>query len=280
MAGLLIRHPRPALGTLAALMLATGIGPSSRQAVAQSASQEALPAAVQAATVRLQRSWSADATTRPLPFPRIRLLPPGTGVDLACDPTATERRPAPTGRYCSTSREVLLDRDLLAQAYRNPNLGASVVAYWIATALAERLLDQGGRIAAPSATGILQANCLAGVLLGASAGPKPSRSHEALLFSARSAYGATYARAVGTGSQRIYALLSGIGATASSCSTVEMAALARGTVPDPGVLRQIEQLPPPDRAHSSLKNAIESQCREIKPNFPCPRSVASQRTGP
>ena len=237
-----------------------------------------LNAEVNAATAELRLAWAADPTTAALPFPTVRLLPPGESVDGRCNPKAPPRRPAATAASCAGSGELLLDRDLLADATAalRPPQARTLVAYWIATALAERLLPKAGAGAPPEALGTLQANCLAGVLLGA----RPARQAAAdatLLLAARGAYGDRYRAAVGTASQRGYALLTGLGATATpSCGAADMEALRRGAVPDPVLLARIDQLPPPDRGHGSLIAAINSQCRPL-PNRPCPRRIAPAR---
>jgi hypothetical protein len=268
------RRSHPAAHSLAGAALALLLAPA---AVAAAPTAD-LEAAVNVATARLRQAWAADPTTAALPFPSVRLLPPGASVDGSCTPRASPRRPAPTAASCAVSASVLLDRDLLADATGKvqPPQGRAVVAYWIAIALAERLLPSAAAGAAPTAPGTLQANCLAGVLLGA--GPARGAAPEAtrLLLAARGAYGDRYAAAVGTAGQRAYALLSGLGATATpSCAAADMKALVRGSVPDPALLARLEQLPPPDRGHGSLLAAINSQCRPL-PNRPCPRRIAAR----
>ncbi len=239
-----------------------------------------LATAVSAATGQLRQSWAADSTTAALPFPSVRLLPAASSVDGICDPKASPRRPAPTAAWCASSGEVLLDRDLLADAtakLSGPELRI-VVTYWVSMGLAERLLPamstDTARGTAPRALGTLQANCIGGVLIGSSAA-RPSGAANPLLIAARAAYGDSHRAAVGTASQRGYALLTGLGATdTASCASDAMAALGRGSVPDPALLRQIEELPPPDRAHSSLMKAVNSQCQPL-PSRPCPRPIAS-----
>ncbi|PZV02184.1 MAG: hypothetical protein DCF23_12050 [Cyanobium sp.] len=175
---------------------------------------------------------------------------------------------------------MLLDRDLLADVTRIPfRLGASSeVSYWIAMALAERLLPADEGTSQPTPLRTLQANCLGGILLGASPDIQSTGDATPLLNTARAAYGDRYSSTVGTASQRGYAFLSGLGATGTtSCSSIEMAALAQSSVPDPALLQQIEQLPPPDRAHSSLMAAINSQCQP-RPSKPCPRTISTSRT--
>ena len=145
-------------------------------------------------------------------------------------------------------------------------------ARMLLAALAERLLPAATEGAGADALRVLEATCRGGVLLGASPARKAFPDATPLLIAARSAYGDRYAAAVGSASQRGYALLTGLGATAtSSCDAAEMAALVKGAVPDRALLATIEQLPPPDRAYGSLLGAINSQCKPLLPKRPCPR---------
>jgi hypothetical protein len=172
---------------------------------------------------------------------------------------------------------VVLDQDLLADAYgkAQPAQARLLVSYWIAIGLAERLLPTAADGAASTTLRTLQATCQAGVLLGASPARQASSDATPLLFAARAAYGDRYREAVGTASQRGYALLTGLGATATpSCGAGDMAALVRGAVPDPAFLAKVDQLPPPERGFSSLLGAFNSQCRPL-PKRRCPRSVAT-----
>lgn len=277
------RHLR---GALLALLLAPA---------ASSAATPDLATSVANATSQLRLAWAADPSSASLPFPSVRLLPAGASVEQACNPKAPAHRPAATARYCAASGQVLLDRDLLADAYGKApaSQAGPIVTYWIATALAQRLQPGGeGGTATPAATtaaattaaaktaaaSTLQANCIAGVLLGTRAARQASFNAMPLLSAARGAYGERYGAVVGSASQRGYALLSGLGATASSCSGGDMLALAQGTVPDPARLREIEQLPPPERAFSSLSAAVNSQC-QASGQRTCPRRLASAAAG-
>ena len=229
---------------------------------------DGLPAAVQSATTKLQQTWGNDLASASLPFPPVRLLPAGSDIKTVCSSDISPRRPARTASYCASQREVLLDQDLLAPSFEKR--GSAAVSYWIAIALAERMTTPAERSAPLSAMGNLEANCLAGVLLGASAKQRSTNGDMNLINIARGAYGNSFASSMGTSAQRAYALLSGFGATASSCSTTEMERLVQGEVPDPALLRQIEQLPSPDRGFNSLMAVINSQCRPLR-GKPCPR---------
>jgi len=257
----------PLQGAVLALLLA----PASGAAPATAAD---LSAAVTAATAELRQGWAADPTTAALPFPTVRLLPRDASVQGTCNPKAPARKPAPTATYCAANGEVLLDRDLLADAYAKarPAQGRALVSYWIASGLAERLLPAPADDATSDALRTLQATCRGGVLLGASPARKAFPDATPLLIAARAAYGDRYAATVGSASQRGYALLTGLGATGtSSCGAAEMAALVKGAVPDRALLATIEQLPPPERAYGSLLGAINSQCKPLLPKRPCPR---------
>ena len=257
-------------------VLAVLLAPAGRAQPA-AASGADLSVAVTAATGQLRQAWAADPTTAALPFPRVRLLQPGASVAGTCNPKAPPHRPAATAAYCATSGEVVLDQDLLADAYGKApsSQGRLLVSYWIAIGLAERLLPMAADGAASPALRTLQATCQGGVLLGATPARQASSDATPLLFAARAAYGDRYREAVGTASQRGYALLTGLGATATpSCNVGDMTALVRGAVPDPALLAKIDQLPPPERAHSSLLGAFNSQCRPL-PQRHCPRSVAT-----
>ncbi len=256
--------------------LALLLAPAAGAAPAAGSGAE-LGVAVTAATGQLRQAWAADPTTAALPFPRVRLLTTGASVAGTCNPKVPPHRPAVTAGYCASSGEVVLDQDLLADAYgkAQPYQGRLLVSYWIAIGLADRLLPTAGDGATTAVLRTLQATCQGGVLLGASPARQASSDATPLLFAARAAYGDRYREVVGTASQRGYALLTGLGATATpSCDSGDMAALVRGAVPDPALLAKIEQLPPPARAHSSLIGALNSQCRPL-PKRHCPRTVAT-----
>lgn len=272
------RHARlPVLLLLTASLSAPVASLSSPQELAGTAAGQDLDRALQTATTQLRRSWTADRVSATLPFPPIRLLPAGAATDTACNPGAAPQRPNRTALFCASRGDVLLDRDLLGPLLARRGLPA--VAYWIAMGLAERLMPASSGRQLPSAAANLEANCLAGVLLGSSrsqpaSGEASPAETEAgsLLNAARSAYGGSFASAMGSSGQRAYALLSGLGATASSCTPEEMAALSRGTVPDPLLLTQLNQLAPVERGSHSLMAVIYSQCRPFR-NKSCPRRI-------
>jgi hypothetical protein len=157
-------------------------------------------------------------------------------------------------------------------ALRVKTHGDWATVYWVGTGLAESLLSRFERPSAlPPAAANLQANCVAGVLIGAIPGRKPPSQEEKPLAPALMAYAASQTARMGTRSQRAYALLTGFGATGATCSDGDMMALARGSVPDPATLAQLEQIKD-ERASSSLLAVIGSRCRP-RANAPCPRRI-------
>ena len=83
----------------------------------------------------------------------------------------------------------------------------------------------------PAATPGLRAACLAGTLLGAiTSGDRESQTQRlnAAIRTASQSFPASAAGQLGTGPQRAYAVLSGLGATALDCEPVPLARLAGG----------------------------------------------------
>lgn len=236
-----------------------------------------LNAAVQASSAQLRRAWATDPGTASLPFPEVVLLPPGVVASGACSLGAPARKPAPRALACVARNQVLLQHGLMTTAYNDYN--APAVAYWIAVGLAETIQPKNTALSPAAAN--LQANCLAGVLLGAGSRMPSAPDADTVVQAAGRAYGDGVNAAVGTTEQRAYSVLSGYGGTPSGCSTAEMAALARGVVPEPAKLATLaEGL----RANSNLARAYRSQCQPVGKKT-CPRTTASalgtsQSTGP
>lgn len=231
-----------------------------------------LNADVEASTAQLRRAWAADPSTASLPFPQVVLLPSGMDANGACTPGAAARRPAPRAMACSARNQVLLQHDLLANAYNDYKSPA--VSYWIAVGLAE--LIQPEDVSLSSAAANLQANCLAGVLLGAGAQESSATIRDTVVKAAGRAYGDGVHSAVGTTEQRAYAVLSGYGGTPSGCSSAEMASLSRGEVPEPA---KLSTLAAKLRGNTDFEEAYTSQCRS-QPQRPCPRPIASSLQPP
>jgi hypothetical protein len=226
-----------------------------------------LNAAVHTSAAQLRRAWAEDPGTASQPFPQVVLLPPGVDASGACSPGSPARNPAPRALACVARNQVLLQHRLLSTSFNDFN--APAVAYWIAVGLAELIQPQDTALSPAAAN--LQANCLAGVLLGAGSSKPSAPDASTVVRAAGRAYGDTVSAAVGTTEQRAYAVLSGYGGTPSGCSAAEMAALARGEVPEPA---KLVTLAAPVRANSNLSMAYRSQCQPVGKRT-CPRTTAS-----
>jgi hypothetical protein len=253
---------------LACLCLALSGGPLR----AASPAEEAVLAEAAGA---LEQAWKGDPVTAALGWPAIRLLPEGATIARVC-PGVSPAASDATALYCPAQSAVLVDRRwFTAEVERYGVWGA---AYWVATALGEAIRlahPAAGSAGLPPAAATLQANCLAGVLLGASSG-LPALPPNRRLAPAQTAYPAAAAGRSGSRAQRAYALLTGLGATDATCSGEAMVQLAAGQVPDPALLEEL-QADPRSRAVSSFATALNAQCR--KP-LRCPRRIGDVFVAP
>jgi hypothetical protein len=204
---------------------------------------EPLASAAERISAELRPVWLSDPLTRGRPYPAVELLASGTQALAVC-PEAKQGGALPTTSavYCPSSGKVLLEARWLRQDMERD--GDWSLAYWIATGLAQAILRQADP-PQPALTGAarhLQANCVAGLLLHQSRSLRPSQesSWDTPAFKA---YPAAANASQGTAAQRSYALLSGMGVTASSCASRAMVALAEGSVPDPELLRKLREDP-------------------------------------
>jgi hypothetical protein len=184
--------------------------------------------------------------------------------------------------YCPAKGQVLLDlQRLKAEADRYGTWG---VGYWIATALGQRIRDPSAQteIGQSGSAANLQAICLGGVLLGQARGLRPADPKKRL-SPAFGTYPARLNSSQGTPAQRSYALLTGLGATASDCSMGAMTSLATGGVPDPERLKALA-VNGPDRAmgDGAIDEVINALCFP-RPPLGGPRrlpAAARVRTNP
>lgn len=143
-----------------------------------------------------------------------------------------------------------------------------MLTYRIGIGLGERLLtasDATTSSGLPNPVANLQANCLAGVLIGAVPEVQAPREPERLLAPALWAYGSTRASLIGSRSQRGYDFLTGLGATAATCSINDMADLSRNRVPDgPQALEEISRIQRPERGSTSIFGVLRSQFGDVE----------------
>jgi hypothetical protein len=246
--------------------------------VAPGAAAPELDAMVVSIAGQLRQSWNADPGTARLPWPAIEVLPAGQTPQSACPGAGTAANPAQGAQspvlVCAASGTLLLDGTRLAkEASRHGEWG---VAYWVGIGLGTAILAQRATRPGSPAAANLQANCLAGVLIGGTSlqpTPQDPPKPDQLVAPANGAYGTAMAEQMGTRSQRSYALLTGLGMTElAGCSDAAMAQLASDQVPDPALLSALAT--GTDRAAFNTMAVMNRRCRRL-PNSPCPRRVPS-----
>ncbi len=247
-------------------------------AAAPDANAAALDSLAEGITAQLRRSWIADPGTASLPWPAIDVLPAGQTPGQVCPGGSVADAAAGAGQgpalYCAASGRVLLDRTRLAkESSRHGDWG---VAYWLGVGLGQAILGQRAARLQPPAAANLQANCLAGVLIGGtSLQPRPQDPPrpDQLVAPANGAYATAAADQMGTRSQRSYAWLTGLGMTElGGCSDGGMVELARDRVPDAALLSELAT--GTDRAAFNTMGVMQRRCRRL-PNATCPRRVPS-----
>jgi hypothetical protein len=191
---------------------------------------ETFGAAAERISGELKQVWSSDPLTRGLSYPMLQVLAADVrALELCPEARRAGASPSTSALYCPSSGKVLLDRKWLEGDVERD--GDWPLAYWIATALAEAI-RQGEALPGPALTGAaanLQATCMAGLLLHQSPSLWPSEG-KGWDTPAFKAYSSAEKGTQGTPAQRSYAFLSGMGSTASSCSSKAMAALVEGAV--------------------------------------------------
>jgi hypothetical protein len=240
-----------------------------------------LPGAIQAAEIPLQQAWSADPRTAGSPWPLFMPVPDGTRPRDAC-PQTLPAAPETLALNCPAKGQVLLDLKRLKAV--EDRYGKWGVAYWIATALGQAIRDPTAQTGSGQSgqAANLEAICLGGVLLGQTRGLQPAEP-KARLSPAFTAYPARLNDSQGAPAQRSYALLTGLGATASDCTVGAMTTLATGGVPDPERLKALA-VNGPDRAmgDGAIDEVINALCLP-RPPLGCPRrlpAAARVRTNP
>jgi hypothetical protein len=229
-----------------------------------------LSTAVNQVSQELQQAWSNDPLTRNWPWPEVVLLPADQRALVVCPTAAAAGAVRDTSAvFCPTSGKVLLDRKWLVKDVQ-PRYGNWGLAYWIATGLGQAIREKAalpGPALTPAAAN-LQANCLAGLLLNQRRGLRPG-SPKQWLSPAFKAYAAGDASTQGMPGQRAYALLSGLGGTASTCASTAMAALSTNSVPDLALLKELAE--DADNRATAIQRQFSPET--LLPRTPPPRNL-------
>ena len=225
-----------------------------------------LPAGIQQVVSALEQAWKADPRTSALAFPSITAAAAGQ-LQRDC-PRAWLAAPQALALYCPEEERILLDRPRLEALARQA--GRWDAGVWLATALGQALTaaspPSGGPVGSVAAN--LQAFCFGGTLLGQAPGLQPPADGSAL-SAAFTAFPARLNGQQGTAAQRSYALLTGLGGTASECDDAAVANLAAGVVPDPERLQALADL---DRSTGggAIQKVLKALCLP-KPPLGCTR---------
>ena len=225
-----------------------------------------LPAGIQQVVSALEQAWKADPRTSALAFPAITAAAAGQ-LQRDC-PRAWLAAPLALALYCPEQGRILIDRPRLEALARQA--GRWDAGVWLATALGQALTaaspPSGGPVGSVAAN--LQAFCFGGTLLGQAPGLQPPVDGSAL-SAAFTAFPARLNGQQGTAAQRAYALLTGLGGTASECDDAAVANLAAGVVPDP---ERLQALADPDRSTGggAIHKVLKALCLP-KPPLGCLR---------
>jgi hypothetical protein len=179
-------------------------------------------------------NWRADPLLNKLPPPQVLPLAAGSKVYGACGEAVQGHEVGGSG-YCGATHSIYLVPEQL-QAFSRA-FGPSAVAYVVAHEFGHAIQAAFG-VALRGRARELQADCLAGLVIR-----RGSRelgiSRDNVVAMAQAAY-AIGSDSHGSGAQRAYALLAGMGVVEASCESAVMGALAVGRINDP-VLRQLSQ---------------------------------------
>ena len=180
---------------------------------------------------RLHQVWQQDPLSARQPFPAIRLV---EALRLSDCPSAPFGVTSPLLLACPVRGVIFVERSKLASL--NGVFGEAAELFVVAYGLGQSLVSASPGLAPasqPAASAALRAACNAGTLLAAL--PIPPAESRSLLNNAISAgeqaFSSSASSQIGTGPQRAYALLSGMGGTSLDCGAVAMARLARGAEP-------------------------------------------------
>ena len=233
-----------------------------------------LPAEITTAVTSLKQAWKTDPRTRDKPFPSITPISQGIQGQQECqnNPFATQDALA---TYCAKEGRVLIDSQRIESlAAHNGEWDAAV---WIAVSLSQAISYESGlRIEEKIEKAFnLQIFCFAGVLLGQASGLKTPTDGR-ILSAAFLAYPSHLDGSQGTGAQRSYALLTGLGGTASDCEDPSMFKLAKGEPPDRNRFQGLAFNPDRSTGNGAIDEVMKALCLP-KPPQGCPRRLPKSR---
>lgn len=175
----------------------------------------------------LVRDWVTDPEFKGYPPPQVLSVTKGTQVFGGCGAYVKGDEVAGSS-YCPATNTIFLEPEQLSFFYEN--FGPSSVAYVLAHEVGHAIQARYGDLEGGSEVE-LQADCLAGVLIDIGS-KELNITRKDTVQMAQAAY-AIGDPTHGTGAQRAYALLSGMGVVEAGCSKKEMIALKEDKISDP-----------------------------------------------
>lgn len=171
--------------------------------------------------------WNADSSLNEYRPPQVLPVVAKSKIYGACGSQVRGHQLGGSS-YCPATHTVYLVPEELKLFY--DSFGPSSVTYVISHEFGHALqMVLGVDLAGPSEE--LQADCLAGILINEGS-KQLGITRDDVISMAQAAY-AIGSESHGTGAQRAYALLSGMGISKSSCKDSEMTTLAQGKIKDP-----------------------------------------------
>ena len=173
-------------------------------------------------------------------------VPPGTKVYGGCGDYLKGDKVSGS-YYCGASYSIVLDPSQIK--YFLEEFGPSSIAKIIAHEFSHAIQDvEQIRLKEPMHE--LQADCMAGILLSKGS-EELGITRQGIIEMARAAHHSGGGKTHGSGDQRVYALLSGMGIARGTCDASEMEALANNKITDP-IYLQIKNIRKTRSASSEL----------------------------
>ena len=177
----------------------------------------------------LVRDWVTDPEFKEYLPPQVLSVPRGTQVFGGCGAYVKGDEVAGSS-YCPITNTIFLEPQQLSFFYEN--FGPSSIAYVVAHEFGHAIQARYGDLEGRSVVEVeLQADCLAGVLIDIGS-EELNITRQDTIQMAQAAY-AIGDPTHGTGAQRAYALMSGMGVVEAGCSKKEMLALKNDRISDP-----------------------------------------------
>ena len=181
---------------------------------------------INATTSFLVRDWINDENYNEYRPPQVMAIPTSTKIYGACGKWTEGDHVAEIGSYyCPPTHTIILDQDQLNGFYNE--FGPSSVAYVVAHEFGHAMQNAHGEYP-EGVTTELQADCFAGILINIGSDELEITRKDVLDMS-YAAYGLG-GTSHGTGAQRSYALMAGMGIVDYGCTTEEMHQLANNSV--------------------------------------------------